>query len=90
MTQAWGGVVRASLCLALLLLLLLLAFKRNGQRRAGRPPTCGERQGNKSCRGTERNAFVVLDAELLRKWCGGGTSAARRWRKPRAAAVPAG
>lgn len=53
MTQAGEDVVRAKLCL--LLLLLLLPLRRKGQRRAGRPASCGERQGNKSCRGTERN-----------------------------------
>lgn len=89
MTQAGEDVVRARLCL---LLLLLLPLRRKGQRRAGRP--AGSVKATKAAAErreiTKRNASVVSDAELLRKWCGVGASAARRCCKPRAAAVPAG
>lgn len=66
MTQAGEDVVRARLCL---LLLLLLPLRRKGQRRAGRP--VGSVKATKAAAErreiTKRNASVVSDAELLRK-----------------------
>lgn len=55
--------VTAWLCLVL----LLLTFQWNGQRCAECCSTCCERRGNKSCHQTERNAFVILEMELLCK-----------------------